>query len=173
LSGDQLQEGPVRRIRCDRPMSTVQHLWTLSASPTPRGVIVAPLRLFPARTQREERARREKHVSFSFRSDADAAVGVASGTGNCRFSAERNRRVARERASIKLRRDDRCRSGRSIDRNRRGISVPHRVPISSLLAATIDSQARDCVSIVLGAIHSGIHSPGIVVTCERTTIMIQ
>lgn len=27
LSGDQLQEGPDRRIRCNRPMSTVQHLW--------------------------------------------------------------------------------------------------------------------------------------------------
>lgn len=32
LSGDQLQEGPDRRIRCNRPMSTVQHLCLFSVS---------------------------------------------------------------------------------------------------------------------------------------------
>lgn len=32
LSGDQLQEGPDRRIRCNRPMSTVQHLCPFSVS---------------------------------------------------------------------------------------------------------------------------------------------
>lgn len=32
LSGDQLQEGPDRRIRCNRPMSTVQHLGPFSVS---------------------------------------------------------------------------------------------------------------------------------------------
>ena len=33
LSGDQLQERPVQRIKCNRPMSTVQHLSALSFSP--------------------------------------------------------------------------------------------------------------------------------------------
>lgn len=32
LSGDQLQKGPDRRIRCNRPMSTVQHLCPFSVS---------------------------------------------------------------------------------------------------------------------------------------------
>jgi len=109
LSGDQLQKGPVRRIRCDRPMSTVQHLWTLSASPTPRGVIVASERGRGEKSERREA--RVVFVSFAGR----GCRRRQPETGNCRFSAERNRRVARERASIKLRRGVARRGDRSIE----------------------------------------------------------
>lgn len=60
LSGDQLQEGSGQCIRCNRPMSTVQHCFALSASLS--GIIATSLT-----RQRERKEKKKKHMSLSFR----------------------------------------------------------------------------------------------------------
>lgn len=82
LSGDQLQEGPDRRIRCNRPMSTVQHLCPFSVSfSSPAAVQLLSQREGKGNAEERKEAR-VVFVSFAGRGIRTKAVPEIAGLPN-------------------------------------------------------------------------------------------